>query len=819
MQQFRSIHIKQLPFWRFATHTLLTCILLPACFTAVAQCPPNIDFEYGDFTNWTCYTGFVSAASGQNVISLTPSGPVANRHTMYSPGAGYDPFGNFPVNCPNGSGHSIKLGNDLGGGEAEGVSYDLTIPANANLYSLIYNYAVVFQDPNHQYFQQPRMEIEITDVTDNTVISCSSFTFYPYGSPLPGFTEIPGVESPIWFKNWSAVSINLDGHAGKKIRLFFKTADCTFRKHFGYAYIDVNSECSGTFVGATYCADDTTIHVTAPFGYQNYTWYNQNFTQVLGNQQVLTLTPPPASGTTVAVQVIPYNGYGCLDTLYARLIDTLSVTSNAGPDRLSCNHLAVQLGAGPKPGLVYHWQPVTGLSDPNISNPFASPDSTTTYVLTTNHDGGGCIATDTVVVKAATLINTMEFLGKDRYCLGTGDSAVLKIHYADSIQWYRDNTAIAGAHDTIYRITQTGTYHAKLFSNVGCTMTTADQQVYVSSIPVANFSVNEPVQCVVTNRFIFTNSSTNAVGEMLYQWQFGDGASATTKNSAHVYAKAGTYTVQLTVTSNQICLSTHEITITIYQNAIAAFNIQPVCVNLPVQAINTTVDTVSSPISYLWSFGNGQHSTSRTPPVQTYTTAGSYIISLAVSTQQCPTPPVTLSRLLVVDKPKTGITYPLEYAVIHYPLALHARPFGESAIWSPAVNLDEPANFNPVFIGTEEQLYTIRITTVSGCLTVDTQLVKVVPTVEIYVPNAFTPNNDGINDILRPILRGIAEIKYFRVFNRWGQLWFETRTNKNGWDGSFKGMPQESQTIVWMFEAVGVDGKTYTRKGSSVLLR
>ncbi|MEP6676781.1 MAG: PKD domain-containing protein [Ferruginibacter sp.] len=805
-------------FGRFAMFILWAfCFGFP--LSSFAQCPPNIDFEQGDFSGWTCYTGYVSAASGQNVISLTPSGPVPNRHTMYSPGAGFDPFGNFPVNCPNGSGHSIKLGNDLGGGEAEGISYEFTIPASENLYSLIYHYAVVFQDPNHQFFQQPRMEIEITNVTDNTVITCSSFTFYPYGSPLPGFTEIAGGESPIWFKPWSAVSINLDGNAGKKIRLFFKTADCTFRKHFGYAYIDVNSECSGTFVGATYCADDTAIHITAPFGYQNYTWFNNNFTQVLGTQQVLTLSPPPATGTTVAVEVVPYNGYGCLDTLYARLIDTLTVTANAGPDRLSCNHNAVQIGAPPKPGLVYHWNPATGLNDPGISNPMASPDVTTTYVITTNHDGGGCIVTDTVIVKAAALNNALQLLGKDRYCIGSGDSAVLKVQAADSIQWFRNGIAIPAAHDSLYHVTQSGLYYAQLFSFTGCTLSTTQQQIDIASVPVAAFTVNNPVQCMVNNKFNFTNSSTNALGAMEYHWIFGDGTEAFTKNSAHTYNRPGIFTVRLTVTSNTICTDIHEMTVTVYPNAFADFILKPVCTGLPSQVINTTADTVGSPISYLWNFGNGQTSTLRNPPPQIYPVAGNYIVSLAVSTVQCPAPPVTLSRLLVVDKPRTGITYPLEYAVIDYPLTLHARNFGETVLWEPAINLDEATSYTPVFVGRDEQLYTIRIKTVSGCLTVDTQLVKTVKNVEIYVPNAFTPNNDGTNDFLRPILRGITEIHFFRVFNRWGQLMFEMRSDKPGWDGSFKGVAQESQTVVWMLEGVGVDGKIYSKKGTSILLR
>ena len=84
--------------------------------------------------------------NGQNVISLQNSGgPVPGRHTMMStfPGDGLDEYGGFPVNCPNGSGHSIRLGNNLAGTQAEGISYEFTIPPGQNEYSLIYHYAVV----------------------------------------------------------------------------------------------------------------------------------------------------------------------------------------------------------------------------------------------------------------------------------------------------------------------------------------------------------------------------------------------------------------------------------------------------------------------------------------------------------------------------------------------------------------------------------------------------------------------------------------------------------------------------------------------------
>ncbi|TDH24228.1 T9SS type B sorting domain-containing protein [Segetibacter sp. 3557_3] len=788
-------------------------------------CPPNIDFESSTFDRWTCHTGSVAAVSGQNIISLTPSGSaIADRHTMMSanPGDGLDPFGGFPVNCPNGSGHSIKLGNTSGGGEAEGISYTFTIPANENAYTLIYNYAVVFQDPNHQENEQPRMEIEITNVTDNTVISCASFTFRPYGTTLPGFkvSPNPGSNTPVLYKDWTPVSINLSGNAGKTIRLFFKTADCTFRRHFGYAYIDVNSECSGTFVGATYCRDDTAINVSGPYGYQGYTWYNSNLSQVLGNQQVLTLSPPPAAGTVVAVKLVPYAGYGCPQTLFAQLIDTLTVVSNAGKDVLSCNRTPVQVGAPPKPGLVYRWRPTAGLSNPNIANPLASPDSTTTYVLTTNHDGGGCITTDTVVVKASIINNTIQLAGVADYCLGRGDSAVLQVAAADSIQWYRDNVAIPGARQQRYKVLTSGAYYATLQNSDGCSISTPVQQVNIASIPASGFVPPDNAnQCLVGNKFGFINTSTNSIGQMEYTWLMGDGSRQTSRDINYSYPRAGVYKVKLIVSSNKVCADSTDFTVQVYPNAIADFSLRPVCVDLPAQPVNNTSDTLGSPVQYLWNLGNGQTSTLRTPPAQVFKLPGNYSISLSVNTPQCPTPLHTVRQTLVVERPRNGIRYPDKYAVINLPLPLESRNFGDSILWTPGISLNTRTSDRPMFTGANDQAYAIAIKTAAGCTTVDSLQVKTVKQVEMYVPTAFTPNNDGRNDFLHPVLMGIVQVRYFRVFNRWGELVYQMHSDRPGWDGTVKGVPQQSQTVVWAAEGIGVDGKTYTRKGTSVLIR
>ena len=632
-------------------------LLLVSCFLLVPasaqQCPSNIDFEKGSFDGWTCYTGTTFSTSGINRLDLYPTPPIPGIHTLIpiSPGI-VDEYGRFPVNCPNGSGYSIKLGNTMGGAEAEGVSYEFTIPANQHDFNLIYHYAVVFQAPNHHESQQPRLEIEVRNVTDNVLINCASFTFISVGSSLPGFqtsTYTPDT-IPVLFKDWSAVSVDLSGNAGKRIRLFFKTGDCTFNRHFGYAYVDVNTECSGTFVGATYCPDDTAINVVAPHGYAEYKWYDSAMVNVLGNQQVLHLSPPPPPGTKVSVEVVPYFGYGCRQVYHARLVDTLKVRAAAGRDTVLCNGGTAQLGQIPTPGLTYSWLPVDGLSNPAIANPFVTPLQNTRYVVYTSSSGGGCRTTDTVAVNKSEISNQLTLTGKEAFCLESSDSAVLSVSPEEFIQWMKNDEPISRATDKTYRVTQSGTYYAKLTNEDGCT-----------------------------------------------------------------------------INSNSVKVE--------------------------------------------------------------------------------------------VDKTLPGTRYPEAHTFTNLPINLQARTFGRSVQWLPATSLNNAALVTPVFQGTRDRLYTVTITSNGGCITVDTQAVKIIKQVDIFVPTAFTPNGDGRNDYLRPLMIGVKQLRSFRVYNRWGQMLHESATAIPGWNGEQNGTPHPTGTIVWFVDAIGVDGKIYHQKGTSVVIR
>jgi gliding motility-associated-like protein len=160
----------------------------------------------------------------------------------------------------------------------------------------------------------------------------------------------------------------------------------------------------------------------------------------------------------------------------------------------------------------------------------------------------------------------------------------------------------------------------------------------------------------------------------------------------------------------------------------------------------------------------------------------------------------------------------MQVAVENLPLQLHARYLEGSTLWEPPASLNNNTIPDPIFRGTIEQLYRITVISGSGCLSVDTQSVKVIKQISVYVPTAFTPNADGTNDVLRPIIYGIRSLNYFRVFNRRGQLVFQTNIYNEGWNGYFKSVKQDPQTFVWTVEYIGADGNKYSGKGTSILL-
>ena len=127
----------------------------------------------------------------------------------------------------------------------------------------------------------------------------------------------------------------------------------------------------------------------------------------------------------------------------------------------------------------------------------------------------------------------------------------------------------------------------------------------------------------------------------------------------------------------------------------------------------------------------------------------------------------------------------------------------------------------PVSGTTVNVTYTVFVTDRPlGCFTTGYEFrVLVIPNTSLDVPSAFTPNGDGLNDVIYPDGWGLKRLIYFRVYNRWGQLTFETSDLKKGWNGEFNGEPQNMETYVYQVAVETMTDEVLTKSGSFKLLR
>jgi len=204
-------------------------------------------------------------------------------------------------------------------------------------------------------------------------------------------------------------------------------------------------------------------------------------------------------------------------------------------------------------------------------------------------------------------------------------------------------------------------------------------------------------------------------------------------------------------------------------------------------------------------------------------TNGDQVTVIMTSTAACANPlAVTSTSIKMTVAPNTpGVRYPTVTATPNVALPLQARNLGSNYtyLWNPPIGLNFSNIQNPVFSYDKKTEYTIKIFSPIGCITVDTLLVNLLNTPYIFVPNAWTPNGDGHNDYLYPLTINIMQLKYFRIFNRWGQKVFETNIIGKGWDGNFGGKPQPIDVYTWTIEAISSDGYNYKLNGKAVLLR
>jgi len=325
----------------------------------------------------------------------------------------------------------------------------------------------------------------------------------------------------------------------------------------------------------------------------------------------------------------------------------------------------------------------------------------------------------------------------------------------------------------------------------------------------------------------FSDSTTFNDPVINYNWSFGDGGTSTLQNPVHYYAGPGLYTVQLAVETQIGCRDTltKPLVIKVVQRPLIDIGGDSiVCVNSSLLHSGIFIQPDTSVVSWQWSFPNGNSYAVQNPPIQTYTTPGTFTIT-TIATNSTGCKDTTLQTVYV--NPLPVITMPGQMTVqAGFPVTIPATysPNVTSWVWSPGTGLScancPTPDAGPKF----DTRYQVYVTDDNGCTNIGAILVVVIcKNANLFIPNTFTPNGDGSNDIFYPRGKGLERVKTLRIFNRWGEVVFEKRdfpvNDANaGWNGTYKGKKPQADVYVYQAEVFCDNGDIIRLNGNIALI-
>ncbi len=346
-----------------------------------------------------------------------------------------------------------------------------------------------------------------------------------------------------------------------------------------------------------------------------------------------------------------------------------------------------------------------------------------------------------------------------------------------------------------------------------CSSTPISKVITVLNSPTLTLKVFDT--CLnLSPRIDMTSSiANNQINE--WQWKLDGTDFSTEQNPDFNQLPAGNHTITLMQTDDINCNT---------NAASSSFKINPLpevtfqandgCTNAPISFAGQQTDHLTTITKWLWHFGDGDSSVQQNTQ-HIFTTGGDYTVQLnAESNYGCIAEfsDTVLADAAHADAGKDTV------ALANTQFQLHGSG-GTQYNWWPATGLNDPNSQDPIGQLNSDMSYLLTVTTPEGCTDTASVKVTLIKNTAIFVPTAFTPNNDGLNDVIEPYLVGIKTLYYFTIYNRWGQKVFSTDQMNTGWDGKFNGRIIENSNYVWILKALDVTGKVYNLKGTFVLIK
>jgi gliding motility-associated-like protein len=437
-------------------------------------------------------------------------------------------------------------------------------------------------------------------------------------------------------------------------------------------------------------------------------------------------------------------------------------------------------------------------------------------------DASGCSATGTASVSAPNPM-TLTVGAGSTICIGQSANLTASVvGGTNPVTLIWDNGLPNGSPQSVTPAATT-TYNVYAQDANGCQ--TALQAITITLNPALSVIASADVNiCPGSTANISANASGGNGGPYTYVWD--DGAGNILNGQNQIVSPAVTTT--FTVTASDNCgtpVATDQVTVTVDPIPVVTFTADNLsgCSPVPVNFTNTTA---GGSASCSWDFGDGT-TDNNCNPSHVFTAPGCYTITLTVTSPAgCVGTATQANYICVFAYPVADFIFGPQPANILDPeISFTNTSTGATAYEWNFAGLDSSSQVNPTYVFPDDvpnsYLVCLDVVNASGCPDSICKTVVIDDFFTIYVPNAFTPDNDGKNDFFIPILDGIDPTSYqLYIFNRWGDLIFETTDPADFWTGQHRGMDCKEDVYVWKITVKdAVEYRKHTYYGHVSLLR
>ncbi len=374
-----------------------------------------------------------------------------------------------------------------------------------------------------------------------------------------------------------------------------------------------------------------------------------------------------------------------------------------------------------------------------------------------------------------------------------------------------------------------GQYQGNMVLNEG-TECSDEACFFVNIFPDISADFTFDYDTCVAGPVTFLNQSlSGAIGGITdYEWDFGDGTSSTLRDPTHKFETPGTKNVSLTVIDRNECIAEIDI-------RLDYFPVPQLIVVEPSSFVgclpsDVFFENLSSPIDETydikWDFGDGGES-SEISPIHSYTEAGGYNIGLEITSPLgCTISETFNSFITILESPEADFSFSPDEPNNFTEAVSFTDASTNASSWQWVFgDVGSSLAQNPIYPFPDTGVYRVVLTVfhpITSCPDSISKLVDISPLTTLYMPNAFTPNNDGSNDIFKGkgFFQAISNYE-LNVFNRWGQMIFTSQDPNEGWNGQFENTGAISPLGVYVYKASFIDprGEQKVVEGHVTLIR